>query len=233
MDRSSPGASAMGSPHGSASASCAALRSDSSVGTAVLTKDDAVSPKPVSLRPALTRRAAVVAGSAAAAALFATVPAAPAAAPAAPPASPTVTVSTAVVPLAARSATITLDPQAVAAAAPAAARRSAMQKALGKVGSPYRYGAAGPNAFDCSGLVTWAFKSSGKSLPRTSNAMSRVGSPVSKSALQPGDLVFFYKPVSHVGIYIGNGKVVHASSRKSPVKVSDISRMPFNSARRV
>ena len=233
MDRSSPGASARGSPHGSASASCAALRSDSSVGTAVLTKDDAVSPKPVSLRPALTRRAAVVAGAAAAAALFATVPAAPAAAPAAPPASPTVTVSTAVVPLAARSATITLDPQALAAAAPAAARRSAMQKALGKVGSPYRYGAAGPNAFDCSGLVTWAFKSSGKSLPRTSSQLSRVGAPVSKSALQPGDLVFFYKPVSHVGIYIGNGKVVHASNRKSPVKVSDIGRMPFNSARRV
>jgi peptidoglycan DL-endopeptidase CwlO len=233
MDRSSTGASGTGSPHGSASASCAALRSDSSVGTAVLTKDDAVSPKPVSLRPALTRRAAVVAGSAAAAALFATVPAAPAAAPAAPPASPTVTVSTAVVPLAARSATITLDPQAVAAAAPAAARRSAMQKALGKVGSPYRYGAAGPNAFDCSGLVTWAFKSSGKSLPRTSSQLSRVGAPVSKSALQPGDLVFFYKPVSHVGIYIGNGKVVHASNRKSPVKVSDIGRMPFNSARRV
>jgi len=233
MDRSSTGASGTGSPHGSASASCAALRSDSSVGTAVLTKDDAVSPKPVSLRPALTRRAAVVAGSAAAAALFATVPAAPAAAPAPPPASPTVTVSTAVVPLAARSATITLDPQAVAAAAPAAARRSAMQKALGKVGSPYRYGAAGPNAFDCSGLVTWAFKSSGKSLPRTSSQLSRVGAPVSKSALQPGDLVFFYKPVSHVGIYIGNGKVVHASNRKSPVKVSDIGRMPFNSARRV
>jgi peptidoglycan DL-endopeptidase CwlO len=233
MDRSSTGASGTGSPHGSASASCAALRSDSSVGTAVLTKDDAVSPKPVSLRPALTRRAAVVAGSAAAAALFATVPAAPAAAPAAPPASPTVTVSTAVVPLAARSATITLDPQAVAAAAPAAARKSAMQKALGKVGSPYRYGAAGPNAFDCSGLVTWAFKSSGKSLPRTSSQLSRVGAPVSKSALQPGDLVFFYKPVSHVGIYIGNGKVVHASNRKSPVKVSDIGRMPFNSARRV
>jgi peptidoglycan DL-endopeptidase CwlO len=233
MDRSSTGASGTGSPHGSASASCAALRSDSSVGTAVLTKDDAVSPKPVSLRPALTRRAAVVAGSAAAAALFATVPAAPAAAPAAPPASPTVTVSTAVVPLAARSATITLNPQAVAAAAPAAARRSAMQKALGKVGSPYRYGAAGPNAFDCSGLVTWAFKSSGKSLPRTSSQLSRVGAPVSKSALQPGDLVFFYKPVSHVGIYIGNGKVVHASNRKSPVKVSDIGRMPFNSARRV
>ena len=190
--------------------------------------------KPVSLRSTLTRRAAVVAGSAAAAALFATVPAPPAATPAVSPSSPTAVVTAPVVRLAAtKPAAITLNPQAVAAAAPAAVRTSAMQKALGKVGSPYRYGAAGPNAFDCSGLVTWAFKNSGKSLPRTSSAMSRVGTPVSKSALQPGDLVFFYKPVSHVGIYIGNGKIVHASSRKSPVKVSDMSKMKFNSARRV
>ena len=189
---------------------------------------------PVSLRSALSRRAAVVAGSAAAAALFATVPAAPAATPAAPPASPIVAVTTPVVRLAAtKPAAITLNPQAVAAATPAAVRTSAMQKALGKIGSPYRYGAAGPNAFDCSGLVNWAYRSSGKSLPRSSQALARIGTPVSKSALQPGDLVFFYKPVSHVGIYIGNGKIVHASNRKSPVKVSDMSRMKFNSARRV
>ena len=116
---------------------------------------------------------------------------------------------------------------------PAAARRSAVQKALGKVGAQYRYGAAGPNAFDCSGLVTWAFRSSGTSLPRTSKALSRAGAPVSKGALQAGDLVFFYKGPSHVGIYVGNGKIVHASSRKSPVKVSDMGRMPFHSARRV
>ena len=189
---------------------------------------------PVSLRSALTRRAAVVAGSAAAAALFATVPAPPAAAPALPASSSTAVLATPVVRLAAtKPAAITLNLQAVAAAAPAAVRTSALQKALGKVGSPYRYGAAGPNAFDCSGLVNWAFKSSGKSLPRSSRALSRIGTPVSKSALQPGDLVFFYKPVSHVGIYVGNGKIVHASNRKSPVKVSDMGRMKFNSARRV
>jgi peptidoglycan DL-endopeptidase CwlO len=193
---------------------------------------------PVSLRSALTRRAAVVAGSAAAAALFATVPAPPAAAPALPAMSSTAVVATPVatpvVRLAAtKPAAITLNLQAVAAAAPAAVRTSAMHKALGKVGSPYRYGAAGPNAFDCSGLVNWAYKGSGKSLPRSSGALSRIGTPVSKSALQPGDLVFFYKPVSHVGIYVGNGKIVHASNRKSPVKVSDMSRMKFNSARRV
>ena len=121
----------------------------------------------------------------------------------------------------------------VAQATPAVSGGSAMNRALSKVGSPYRWGATGPNAFDCSGLVTWAFKSSGKSLPRTSSQLSRVGAPVSKSALQPGDLVFFYKPVSHVGIYIGNGKVVHASTSGSPVKVSDLKGKKFNSARRV
>ena len=108
-----------------------------------------------------------------------------------------------------------------------------MSRALSKVGAPYRWGATGPNAFDCSGLVSWAYKSSGVSLPRTSRAMSRVGTPVARADLRPGDLVFFYRPVSHVGIYIGNGKIVHASSRKYPVKVSDMGRMKFNTARRV
>ena len=104
-----------------------------------------------------------------------------------------------------------------------------MSRALSKVGAPYRWGATGPNAFDCSGLVSWAYQSSGVSLPRTSRAMSRVGTPVAKADLRPGDLVFFYRPVSHVGIYIGNGKIVHASSRKNPVKISDMGRMTFNS----
>ncbi|OLT17663.1 hypothetical protein BJF78_12830 [Pseudonocardia sp. CNS-139] len=76
-------------------------------------------------------------------------------------------------------------------------------------------------------------KKAGISLPRTSRAQSQVGTPVAKGDLQPGDLVFFYRPVSHVGIYIGGGKVVHASNRKDPVKVSDLSRMSFTSARRV
>jgi len=63
--------------------------------------------------------------------------------------------------------------------------------------------------------------------------MSGVGKPVSRANLQPGDLVFFYKPVSHVAIYIGNGKIVHASTSGSPVKVSDLKGKKFNSARRV
>jgi cell wall-associated NlpC family hydrolase len=130
-------------------------------------------------------------------------------------------------------ATAAPAPAAPPVAVPSAARASAVKHALSKVGAPYRYGASGPNAFDCSGLVSWAFKNAGVSLPRTSRAMSKVGTPVAKSDLQPGDLVFFYNPVSHVAIYIGDGKVVHASTKKSPVKVTDMGHMPFNSARRV
>jgi cell wall-associated NlpC family hydrolase len=117
--------------------------------------------------------------------------------------------------------------------APSRAGSGAVSHAMSKLGAPYRWGATGPFAFDCSGLVSWAYKKVGVSLPRTSRAMSRVGTPVSKSALRPGDLVFFYTPVSHVGIYIGGGKVVNASQPGTPVKVSNVSGMPFNSARRV
>jgi peptidoglycan DL-endopeptidase CwlO len=122
---------------------------------------------------------------------------------------------------------------ALAPAAPAAPTAVAMQNALSKLGAPYRYGAAGPVAFDCSGLVNWAFKNAGVALPRTSKALSRIGTPVAKADLRPGDLVFFYRPISHVAIYIGDGKVVHASNRKDPVKISNLSAMPFTAARRV
>jgi peptidoglycan DL-endopeptidase CwlO len=115
----------------------------------------------------------------------------------------------------------------------AAARASAASRAMSKLGAPYRWGAAGPSSFDCSGLVSWAYKSVGVSLPRTSRAMSRFGTPVSKHALRPGDLVFFYTPVHHVGIYIGGGKVVNAPRPGTPVKVSNLNSMPFHSARRV
>ena len=123
--------------------------------------------------------------------------------------------------------------QPVGQTTPAATGGSAMGRALSKVGAPYRWGATGPNAFDCSGLVTWAYQNSGVSLPRTSRAMSTVGTSVARADLRPGDLVFFHRPVSHVGIYIGEGKIVHASSRKSPVKISDMGRMKFTAARRV
>jgi peptidoglycan DL-endopeptidase CwlO len=163
-------------------------------------------------------RTAVVASALAATAGLAVLPAA--AAPAAP-ATPVVTASVAPV-------------AHTAPAAPgAAARSSAAQNALGKIGSPYRWGASGPSAFDCSGLVNWAFEQEGVSLPRSSRAMASAGTPVAKSDLRPGDLVLFYRPVSHVGIYVGNGQIVHASTSGTPVKISGMDRMPFNSARRV
>ena len=115
-------------------------------------------------------------------------------------------------------------------ASAAAMRNAAMTNALAKLGKPYRWGAVGPNAFDCSGLVKWSFGQAGRSLPRTSRAQAGAGMPVSRANLQPGDLVFFYKPISHVGIYIGNNKVVHASRKGQPVKVSDMSRMKFTKA---
>jgi peptidoglycan DL-endopeptidase CwlO len=186
--------------------------------------DDLGRRTPASPRPGLAGRAVVAAGTTAVAALLTLLPAAPTTPPAVPPAAATVPVSTPVVRLAAA------EPAAVT---PAAVRSAALQKALGKIGARYRYGAAGPNAFDCSGLVSWAYRSSGKTLPRSSRAMSHVGTPVSKGALQPGDLVFFYGGPSHVAIYVGNGKVVHASNPRHPVKIADLNSMPFNSARRV
>ncbi|GAA4980372.1 C40 family peptidase [Pseudonocardia tropica] len=196
--------------------------------------------------PAL--RVAVVATTAAAAAVLSVLPAATAATAAptdatasAAPAAETVTRDVApaanvLTALGANPAALSVSSaaQAAAPAAQAAAARSgAMSTAMAQIGKPYRWGATGPSAFDCSGLVSYAFSKAGKDLPRTSRAQAQVGTPVSKSNLKPGDLVFFYSPVSHVGIYIGGDQIVHASTSGQPVKISDIDRMPFNSARRV
>jgi cell wall-associated NlpC family hydrolase len=79
---------------------------------------------------------------------------------------------------------------------------------------------------------SWAAAS--VALPHSSSAQSGMGTPVSRSQLQPGDLVFFYSPVSHVGMYIGNGQMVHAATSGTPVQVVSLDSMPnYNSARRV
>ncbi|HEY0815932.1 MAG TPA: NlpC/P60 family protein, partial [Pseudonocardia sp.] len=109
----------------------------------------------------------------------------------------------------------------------------ALALAKGKLGDPYVWGSSGPNAFDCSGLVVWAFKQLGKALPHSSSTLSTMGAPVSRGALQPGDLVFFYSPVSHVGIYAGNGMVLNATESGRPVQYSKLANMPFHSARRI
>ncbi|RJO69097.1 NlpC/P60 family protein [Nocardia panacis] len=108
---------------------------------------------------------------------------------------------------------------------------SALDAALSKVGAPYVYGAAGPNAFDCSGLVQWSYREAGANVPRTSGEQLAYGNPISMGDLQPGDLVSFYGG-GHSGLYAGDGNVVHASTSGTPVQVSPISSMPFAGARR-
>ena len=118
--------------------------------------------------------------------------------------------------------------------APSAAAQKAVDTALAQVGDPYVWGASGPDAFDCSGLTQYAYSAGGVSLPHSASSQSRMGTPVSRDQLQPGDLVFFYSPVSHVGMYIGNGQMVHAATSGEPVKVVSLDSMgSYNSARRV
>lgn len=104
--------------------------------------------------------------------------------------------------------------------------------ALSKLGSPYGWGATGPNQFDCSGLMYWAFQQNGQSIPRTSQAQIAGGTSVSRADLQPGDIVGFYPGVTHVGMYIGNGQVVHASDYGIPVQVVSVDSMPWAGAAR-
>jgi cell wall-associated NlpC family hydrolase len=109
----------------------------------------------------------------------------------------------------------------------------AVKAAMKMLGKPYRFGAEGPNSFDCSGLTSWAFQQVGVTLPRASSQQARVGTPVSRNQLQPGDLVFFYQPVSHVGIYVGNNMMINAPQTGDVVKYSDISSRPITGARRL
>jgi len=110
-----------------------------------------------------------------------------------------------------------------ASAGRSAAANAAAAAARSKEGSPYVYGAAGPNAFDCSGLTYWAWAQAGVSIPRTSRGQAGLPS-VPLSQLQPGDLVTYYSPVHHVAMYIGNGEVIHASTESRPVYITTVNR---------
>lgn len=109
---------------------------------------------------------------------------------------------------------------------------SALAFAKSQIGKPYSYGATGPGAYDCSGLTGAAWRAAGVSLPRTSQAQFGAGRSVSKSELQPGDLVFYYSGISHVGIYAGNGMIVHAPRPGKSVEFAPVDEMPFAGARR-
>ena len=98
----------------------------------------------------------------------------------------------------------------------------ALQAALSKRGDPYVWGAAGPNAFDCSGLVLWAYAQVGITLPHFTGDQWNSGVHVSRSDLEPGDLVFFYPDISHVGIYLGDGLMVDAPDFGETVQVQPV-----------
>src|SRR5688500_12788300 len=119
-------------------------------------------------------------------------------------------------------------------AAPTAAAQVAVDTALAQLGDPYVWGGAGPDVFDCSGLTQYAYGAAGVYLPHSSRMQSELGVPVSVADLQPGDLLFFYSPVSHVGMYIGNGQMVHAPTSGDVVKVVDLAYMSgLTAARRI
>jgi peptidoglycan DL-endopeptidase CwlO len=103
----------------------------------------------------------------------------------------------------------------------------AVAYAKSQVGDAYVYGAAGPDAFDCSGLTMAAWAQAGVSLPHNSSAQYSSGRHISESELQPGDLVFYYSPISHVGMYIGNGQIVNALNPGSGVQISALHSMPY------
>ncbi|MEV8631858.1 C40 family peptidase [Streptosporangium sp. NPDC051023] len=97
--------------------------------------------------------------------------------------------------------------------------RTAVAAAKKQIGDPYRWGASGPGAFDCSGLVQYAWRKAGVSLPRVTGSQYRaVRKKVSWSRLRPGDLLFFYGK-GHVGMYVGHGKMVHSPSSGKTVRI--------------
>lgn len=172
-------------------------------------------------RQAKAREAIEAARQAEAASASASASASPSASPA-PGASPS------------SSETPTSEADDTAAAAAGSGRASdAVSFALAQVGKSYVMGATGPGAYDCSGLMLRAWGNAGVSLPRTSQAQFGAGSSVATSGLQPGDLVFYYSGISHVGMYIGKGMIVHASNPRTGVKVSPVDSMPVAGARRV
>lgn len=100
--------------------------------------------------------------------------------------------------------------------------RIAVETAYTLLGKPYRYAGAGPDSFDCSGFTMYVWGKAGVYLPHSSRAQYGATPRVDRSQLQPGDLVFYYRPIHHVAMYIGGGRIIHASTSGDPVKISSI-----------
>lgn len=120
-----------------------------------------------------------------------------------------------------------------AAAQKAAADRQAAASSVGaravsiaksQLGVPYVWGGTSPKGFDCSGLLQWTYGKLGKQLPRTAAAQATDGQKISQNQLQPGDLIFFYSPVSHSGMYAGNGMIVESPTEGQTVKMTPLAK---------
>lgn len=110
---------------------------------------------------------------------------------------------------------------------------AALAAAKTKVGKGYHMGDTGPNSFDCSGLTQWAYAQAGVSISRVTYTQVNDGTRIGRSQLQPGDLVFFYDDLHHVGLYAGNNMTLHASNPKGGVKYESMDNMPFQFGVRV
>ncbi|GED96818.1 hypothetical protein nbrc107697_08570 [Gordonia crocea] len=103
----------------------------------------------------------------------------------------------------------------------------ALTAAITQVGKPYKWGGTGPNAWDCSGLLQWAFATVGVRIPRVSQQQARFGKAIPLAALAPGDVIVFYRNASHIGIYAGGGQVFHAGGPNGrPIKFQPLNTMP-------
>ena len=129
--------------------------------------------------------------------------------------------------------TATAAEAASSTSAPSSAAQTAVDTARAQLGKPYEYGAAGPDSYDCSGLTQYAYRAAGIELPHSSRSQSEMGTPVDRANLQPGDLVFFYQPVSHVGIYVGDGQMVDAGNEDTGVVQRSVDMEGYDFARRI
>jgi cell wall-associated NlpC family hydrolase len=123
-------------------------------------------------------------------------------------------------------------PEPVGAVPPSARAAAAVAAARSALGRPYIWGANGPVGFDCSGLTQWSYAQAGVGLPRTSQAQAHAGRQVPLSQARPGDLVTYRDDAGHIGMYMGNGQVIHAPYPGAPVRYDPVGMMPISAVTR-